>query len=43
MTERNPYTIPAKKRKAGKMRSKKNRRKSGKNKQTELLKEAEDK
>jgi len=43
MTERNPFTIPAKKRKAGKMRPKKDKRSNGKNKQAELLKEAEEK
>lgn len=40
-TERNPFAVPAKKRRAGKMRPKKDKRKSGKNKQTELLKEAD--
>jgi hypothetical protein len=39
---RNPYVIPAKSRKAGKHKDKKSRRKNGKNKQTELLKEAEE-
>ena len=38
---RNPFTIHAKKRKAGVMRLKKNSRKSGKNKLRELLKENE--
>lgn len=38
---RNPYTIPAKSRKAGKMRPKKDKRKTGKNKQREILKEAD--
>jgi hypothetical protein len=36
---RNPFAITAKKRKAGKHRSKKDKRKNGKNKQAELLKE----
>ncbi len=39
---RNPYAVPAKKRKAGKMKSKEAKRQNGKNKQTEILKEAED-
>jgi hypothetical protein len=39
---RNAFAIPAKKRKAGKLRSKKDKRKNGKNKQKELLKEAEE-
>ena len=42
-TERNPYALPAKHRKAGKMRPKKSKRSTGKNKQREILKEAEDK
>lgn len=37
--ERNPFAIPAKARKAGKMRSKKEKRQNGKNKQQEYLKE----
>jgi hypothetical protein len=39
-TIRNPYSILAKKRRGGKMKSKKDKRKS--NKQQELLKENED-
>lgn len=38
---RNAFAIPAKARKSGEMRSKKDKRKSGKNKQVEILKEAE--
>lgn len=40
---RNPFAILAKKRKSGKIKNKKDKRSSGKNKQLELLKEAEDK
>jgi len=40
---RNPHAISAKKRRAGKMRSKKDKRSNNKNEQLELLKEAEDK
>lgn len=36
---RNPFVLPAKKRKAGKIRSKKDKRKNGKNKQQEYLNE----
>jgi hypothetical protein len=36
---RNPYAIPAKARKSGKMRSKNQKRKNGKNKQKEYLNE----
>jgi hypothetical protein len=38
---RNPFAVHAKKRKGGKMRSKKDARKSGKNKQREILSENE--
>jgi hypothetical protein len=41
-TLRNPYTIPAMKRKSGKMRPKKDKRLNGKNEHQELLKENED-
>lgn len=37
---RNAFTIAAKKRKAGKIKARKNKRKNGKNKQREFLKEA---
>jgi hypothetical protein len=37
---RNPYAPLAKKRKSGKIRSKKDKRRNGKNKQQEFLKEA---
>jgi hypothetical protein len=39
---RNPFAINAKKRKAGKIRSKKEKRQNGKNEQQELLKETDD-
>lgn len=39
---RNGFAIAAKKRKAGEIRSKKNKRKNGKNKQTEYLSEIHD-
>jgi hypothetical protein len=38
---RNPYIIPAKKRRAGKMRSRNQKRSNNKNQQLEFLKEAE--
>jgi hypothetical protein len=38
---RNPFVVAAKSRKGGAMRSKKDKRKSGKNKRREILKEAE--
>jgi len=38
---RNGFAIPAKKRKAGEIRSKKEKRQNGKNKQQEYLKETE--
>lgn len=41
-TTRNPYAVAAKKRKAGVVRPKKDKRKNGKNEQQELLKENED-
>lgn len=40
-SNRNPYALHAKKRRAGKMRSKKDKRKSGKNEEREVLKEVE--
>jgi hypothetical protein len=40
-SSRNEFAIPAKKRKAGEIRSRKKKRKNGKNKQQEYLKEAE--
>ena len=40
-TTRNPYAIPAKARKSGKHNSKAKKRATGKNKQDEILKEAE--
>lgn len=40
-SSRNGFAIPAKSRKAGKIRSKKDKRKNGKNKQAEYLKEVE--
>ena len=39
---RNPYAIPAKARKAGKIKSAKDKRRNNKNKQRELLKETVD-
>jgi len=39
---RNGFAIPAKKRKAGEIRSKKDKRKNGKNKQVEYLSENHD-
>ena len=39
---RNPYAIPAKARKSGKIRSKKDKRRNGKNKQSVYLEEYED-
>ena len=39
---RNSFAIPAKKRKAGEIRSKKDKRTNGKNKQTEYLSEIHD-
>lgn len=41
-TTRNVFAIPAKKRKAGEIRSKKDKRKNGKNKQQEYLSETHD-
>lgn len=41
-TTRNSFAIPAKKRKAGEIRSKKDKRKNGKNKQQEYLSESHD-
>ena len=41
-TPRNPYAILAKKRKAGEIRPKKEKRKNGKNKQREFLSENEE-
>jgi hypothetical protein len=41
-TPRNPYAVLAKKRKAGEIRSKKEKRKNGKNKQKEYLSEKEE-
>jgi len=41
-TTRNPYAILAKKRKAGEIRPKKEKRKNGKNKQKEYLSENEE-
>ena len=38
---RNEFAVPAMKRKAGEIRSKKEKRKNGKNKQQEYLKEVE--
>jgi len=36
---RNPHAVPAKSRKAGKMKPRQDKRKNGKNKQRELIKE----
>jgi hypothetical protein len=41
MKNRNPFTVLAKKRKAGAHKKKKDKRKNGKNKQKEILKENE--
>jgi len=40
-SSRNPYALLAKKRKAGKIRAKNEKRQNGKNKQQEYLKEVE--